>query len=63
MIPGALDGQRVSLGGAVPDFLVNMIAAEVATLDAKFTKAKVSTTGNVGTGATRHARFSVEGSS
>lgn len=62
-LPAVLNEHRVSRSGHVPDIIVDIIAAEVGTLDAKFTKAKVTSSGCLGEGATRNARFSVEGSS
>jgi hypothetical protein len=55
-------GHRVSNGGAVPDFLVNMIVAEAATLRDGLGKVKIVTVGSTGEGDTRNARFAVEGS-
>lgn len=62
-MPGVLAEHRVSRGGSCPDFVVDMIAAEVGTLAPNMEKAKVTTSGHLGSGSPRHCRFSVEGSS
>lgn len=57
----ALDAERVSNGGTVPDTVANMIAAEIGTLDPGIANAKVTARGHLGSGSPRFLQLSVEG--
>jgi hypothetical protein len=61
-VPAELDSRRVSNGGNMPDFVCNLIAAEVATLAPGLKNAKIVTSGCLGQGSPRVCKFSVEGS-